>query len=79
MGLYLEVTCWTSGKEHALGERGRDIKLGLRKCFQADVGRREATKTTNFKQLRHSLEAIFQFLYFKGFSLVRTVVYRQEA
>ena len=50
MGLYLEVTCWTSGKEHALGERGRDIKLGLRKCFQADVGRREATKTSEKAQ-----------------------------
>lgn len=50
MGLYLEVTCWTSGKEHALGERDRDIKLGLRKCFQADVGRREAAKTSEKAQ-----------------------------
>lgn len=34
-----------SEKEHVLGERGRDTKLGLRKRSQADVGRREAAKT----------------------------------
>lgn len=44
MSLYLEVTYWMSGKEHALGERGRGIKLGLRKCSQEDMGRREAAK-----------------------------------
>lgn len=45
MVLYLELTYW-SGKEHVLGERVRGMKLGFRKCPQADVGR---TAVTNGK------------------------------
>ena len=33
MGLYLKVTYWMSEKEHALRDRGRDMKLGLSKCL----------------------------------------------
>ena len=39
MGLYLEVTYWMSEKERALRDRGRGIKLSLRKCLNPDAGK----------------------------------------
>ena len=39
MGLYLEVTYGMSEKERALRDRGRGIKLSLRKCLNPDAGK----------------------------------------
>lgn len=50
----------------------------LRK-FKLETKIREATKTQNIKQYRHSLEVIFQLLCFKSFLLGRTIPYLQEA
>lgn len=50
MCLYLEVTYQMSGKVPALKDKGGGMKLSLRKCSQADVGRREAAKTSEKAQ-----------------------------